>query len=560
MASTEESQFKVLVVTSTEFGKIRYSFEYATLQDHLEYDYLTCMNEKKAAKTRLVIDEEWFNIPVFLLSGICQLMTKQKERRLWIDQLCASKLKRYSKQEEELKRKIRSTAKHSFIWIGDDHEDLDLLDGFLGTGSPDSTKWAFDFANKMINGPSDAKDLDEKIEIRAPTGKPAWCYLARLLYRPWYRELPLLNTNLYLHDLTVICGTSSIKWYDLWSAVGRVKELQPVPFLIDSMKDGAQCWTKAANEFVPGVPIRELIRWIRAREILGFDNLHLYAKLMLLIREARKAGPSKKRHVLKLLWLQRSIHSLSPIVGTRKERLKYWIKQVNQERDDPDRYADRILPFVDNLPTLPLTKPLYPPPKPEHQKGFVYSRIDATSFMRLLILLPHQGDSSAPIQCELRIVSRDDPPPFTFVDRGALTAYKRPAKAILVNNQCLRVPQAFEVLLRHLCHESQERSLFYWRTCVNEELGDEVSLGRPDGLSLYFQAKSFLQEKANSTIDMYVELRNVCRDVGGWPEGMTNAEWLLNVTEKQEVEVYIEDPMQCPDIDWSRPMARRYKL
>ena len=133
---------------------------------------------------------------------------------------------------------------------------------------------------------------------------------------------------------------------------------------------------------------------------------------------------------------------------------------------------ESIVSPLSKLEISPLSSPPFdgwisPPPRPESQPSFVQTPLDeATGERRLLVLVPHNGDETSPVQCGLVHASLDSHHCYSYVINSSI-GNPRATTLILVNGRAFRVTRALERFLRRLRDAEYGQLLFIHEICAD---------------------------------------------------------------------------------------------
>lgn len=189
--------------------------------------------------------------------------------------------------------------------------------------------------------------------------------------------------------------------------------------------------------------------------------------------------------------------------------------------NDQNAAFDEDQPMV---PSLPFAGASEWPPTAEDQKPFVHRYVEDED-MRLLVLLPHNGDVNAPLQCGVMHVKKEDPPEFKFVSNSSRFGNPWVTTSILVNGQSFKISNVVETFLRRIRDRSVPQNLFIWVLCADHEY---AKLNTRPALDSYLRAKNYLEEKASEKLNVWSELEEISeedmeKEVARTPESWFNA-------------------------------------
>ncbi|KAI9767500.1 MAG: hypothetical protein M1839_004488 [Geoglossum umbratile] len=494
------------------------SLSSAPLELSSDYEVISYLQTVNVPTTTISLNEISLPVDNVAKNILLHLRQRDSSRRLWMDRICINQgdAKELAGQTPLMKL-IHKCAKRVLIWIGEHHEEDDPMNAYLGQGTLSSTQHAFDFAKSLAS--ASPSDIGSVSQMEFPqTGLPSWCYLARLVYRPWFRGLPLLRTSYLegLSDTVVLCGAASVPWAVLSKATERIRMTKPIPrFLHDISPEPHGIW--------PGMELEDGVRWLKARQRFGFEPAYMLAKNFWSLQD--DVDPEQKERLIIFLGLSTDIFDSDYLHGELSRHLESF-KAAGTHNVTGET---GILEPAEPVPSLPFEGCLSPAPIPEDQAAFVHTPLMRPKDMRLLLLVPHYADPSSPIQCGLIHVSREQPPAFAYVLNATLKD-PRLTTLILVNGQSFRVPKALEIFLRHVRHESEECLLFILKICEDPKFASAQSRGPIQGYTIL--KEDLYLPQASATIDMYSVLDRA-RDTQSeqLPKGMSWDDWLLELND-----------------------------
>ncbi len=473
-----------------------------------------------------------------------QRMTSHTDARyLWIEQFCVDRFQREHRTGPVSKSKTAYIhAKKIIIWAGDDHEAEDEpLDRYLGVGARPSTEHAFDFAVNLARAGVD--DVADVFQWRDEAANVAsWAYLFRILCRPFFRRLALLQTR-YVHDLpsvTVQCGSSTIELSILHQASLRIFAVFPLP------------------DFIPNLP---LVRGPGAMEVVeadrqfalaclrfGFSSRAVWARIHWLFTDADVDDAESDQRAIVHLGYAGQLYDIPANGG----RLKYTVDQVKLLKRKPAAFVQSVLsqPSLPNIPSMPFELPHHPPPLAAEQAPFVHGDFGLGKKLQLLVLLP-ADNLLEPVSCGLVEADIRVTPDITFVTNSTVLRHALPPEtirgvdfpvttkqnlSILINGQAFAVPCAQKVFLRLFRDVTYPKFLFIWNICMPPPTS---TIKSRDDVELYTKIKAKIVRWDNcDEVDMYEVLENAGKDVLredlealGLPEGMEWEDWLIDLME-----------------------------
>ena len=505
------------------------SLEEFTLQTCPEYEvleYLAVQDDNQSST--ILINGEPITIDITLDHALTHLKRRGGSLKFWIECLCLNPPHTPSpKLLSQLHKVVRTNAERVIIWIGRDHEDNDVLRGYLGRGNALSTESAFYVCQSIANVEDPQEDLSPLLEVKAEHSHRAmWCHLANILYRPWFRELPLLRTN-YLDEipsLLVWCGTRLIEWESVRVSAERIRIIRPIPRLL-----GEDWMTVFDSE-------SHVKDWVDAREYFGFSTMHLMNQGVWFVNKLLEKPSDNDTSISNLRGL---VPIIAEIMGTSREKLPAISRSLTDTKriENAREHSPITLAGLQDLepfPTLPIRRALIPSPDPQYQAPYVHRPFNGS--FSLLKLFPHGSESEAPVQGSIIEAPPGDIPPFMIVVNATLQNYRRNS-LIIVDGQSFQIPEALELFLRRVRDTEHESLLFIWRMCWDPAFADMPwdSPG-PGELGTFFSMARSIASKSAGAINMYEVLIEAAEEVVQKPvEGSDGYDWLLDLLDEAQV-------------------------
>ena len=508
----------------------RYSLQRYPWETCPSYDVLEYMDvESDSHNASILIDDEPTTIQSPLADALAHVVRQGESRRLWIETLCLGHQRALNSKERSGKIKFfRTSAQNVTMWIGRDEEPDDILGEYLGPGTVSSTDAAFSLCRSLAESEDPRKDLQLLLAVRAQhSGKAARCHLANLLYRPWFREMALLQTNYVgeIPSIIVTCGTSQVEWAQVETAAARMRMLCPIPALFE-------------HSFIEVFTSHSHVqKWLEARRRFGFHEFRLLAQAMwlqeTLSTEDSAADSERNPNLLSWIGMISTIidYDAQPSTLELLDVFISWEQRREDELQTPGSLSD-----LPPLTTLQVQQPSRSAPDPEFQSHYVARRVNIQHTLPLLKLFPHMGDVESPLQGSMRFFSRADPPPFIIVYNATLKDYRHNS-LILVDGHAFSVPKALEIMLRCVRHAEDATLLFIWRMCWaphDATVADEghVSVSLTD----YFDQTQQLAIDSDGSIDMYEILMAASNPLANDPgnDSMGN-DWLLDLLDEAQI-------------------------
>lgn len=165
------------------------------------------------------------DVTTSLLSAFQHLRHTDSVRLVWVDAICinqASKEERY--QQVQLMRDIYHQAKEVLVWLGPACEDssqcLPLVPMLAGVWEKrDDARQARDEEFQGVLGSQEAKELG-----LPELSDPIWEALKRVLHRPWFDRVWVIQEVAVSKRATIICGDAKVIWEDLLESALLISE------------------------------------------------------------------------------------------------------------------------------------------------------------------------------------------------------------------------------------------------------------------------------------------------------------------------------------------------
>ena len=478
------------------------------------YTVLACMQEEDNSQIHIQIDGADRLVSRKLGDALRHVRKREEALLLWVEELCHNAGHQRTTRDGVFPTKpFHLAAQRVLIWSGAE-SDQDFMNHYLGGDTKEATKHAFEFAHLLVTARTSKVAMLLKKTFPG-TEKHSWVYLVRILYRPWYRGLPLLKTN-YVEDLehcTVQYGSLSIRWRVLHEAGRRLWTARPTPhFLLQSS-------TAEADRDAILLADHD---WLQASLRFGWSSATMLARLHWLIKnnEGNMHGQRFMAHLGHCSGLY-DMDSNIPLI-------RAYCGAVEAGNGD-EVIAPAAFEAMKDVPTMPFEGFLSKSPVPHEQAPFVHTHVNRRKILQLVLLLPHNGLPASPVQCGLVDCALEDVPPFTFVLNASLRTPRSKA-CILVNGQAFYIPKILELFLRLIRDAEYGRFLFLWKICVYPE---QVEMKGRKVIEDYVMTKYFMTHHGADTIDMYHALEgsldpDICAEA---PNGMHWDDWLLELND-----------------------------
>jgi hypothetical protein len=441
-------------------------------------------------------------------------VTEGKPYLIWIQQVCINYVDASeTARQMELLKSIHVKAKGVIIWAGGIQEPC-VLETYLGVNTQAYVEHAFEFAKALSE--CSVSNIYPLIKESFSEPQLSWYFLLRILYRPWFRNTPVLRTK-YIDSLlsaTVQCGNVSIPWYQLFKAAERLRIANPSPTYLMNVS--------STRDMQQDTLWRADINWFKATLNFGTRLELLLAHVFFLGRKYK--GTKQEDRITILVGVLAEKYDFEGSISWIANAVKHMLDPETGDEKVEDVALERLRPRA----SLPFQGRLIPTPVPSDQAPFVHTAINRGRNITLALLLPHEGNLLSPVQIGIVHARIDALPPFAFVRNTALLQTRQTAH-ILANGQSMQIPKILEVFLRRFRDEKEGKHLFVWQMCMYE---DEIKIEKRSQVEGYTAAKHFMARYQKEEIDMYRVLDDA--DGNGMDaitEGATWDDWLLKLNE-----------------------------
>jgi len=220
-----------------------YTVVHISLDENPSYEALSyTWGDTSVQGPRILLDSKPFQVTVNLGAALLNLRDEAsgdpKERILWIDAICINQTDIQERNEQVQRMKaIYSSAVQVVIWLGRYHETQDDMLEFdedvwelrsIKEGTKETTATVFEFMKSLsrrITKPEPGSDLNRPFGDMLPRGTRDLANLKRLLMRPWFERLVVVQELLVAQQAQVICGRCSLSWSELEKACGLLLQL-----------------------------------------------------------------------------------------------------------------------------------------------------------------------------------------------------------------------------------------------------------------------------------------------------------------------------------------------
>lgn len=500
-----------------------YSWQNCPAYDVVEY---TSFFSQDSSSSILVDGEEAVVEPA-LGFALSHWEHPNRSPNVWAQSLCHDSTQLLdSKQLSAVLKKIRTKAEMVIMWIGRDHEDHDILRHYLGPGTDSSTETAFEICQSLVDVRDPEQDLRQYSIIRSPHSQRAkLCHLMNLLYRPWFRELPILRTN-YLDEISSLmvgCGTRFMKWASIKIAAERIRLIEPIPHLL--VDDVTEIFESDAH----------IQAWIQAREDFGFSTLQLLGQVLWLQDQLSDGQSDTEEQRDNVLGFGGTIDELFGMTSDIRKTLMPTIRKIYAKEDARAQSLITLanLESSSSRATPPIRGVLDPAPDPVYQAPYVH-RPMTRGFISLFVLFPHGNREDSIIQGTIKSrFENEDEPPFISVGNSNLKRYRR-YSYILVDGQSLLVSEALELFLRRVRDPIDEQVFFIPSICMDPKVADALGEHRGvQALITYNVVLAMISDLSAGFIDLYDVLIEAAEEIAHEREGDLDADdWLLDILEE----------------------------
>lgn len=207
---------------SVEFGTIQYlkssqrhALSMKDLTVPISYTALSYTWGKPEFDAKFECDGHVKMITRSLESALRHFRQEDRGVVLWVDQICIDQGNNEEKgQQVPLMSKIYESAINTAIWLGDSADDSDT-----GVQLLKDAHMCLQFSNEENLDPNEI----ERMGLPSPDSND-WKALWKLLSRPWFERLWIIQEVALSKDLWVVCGSSVVKWESLAFACLQLAE------------------------------------------------------------------------------------------------------------------------------------------------------------------------------------------------------------------------------------------------------------------------------------------------------------------------------------------------
>jgi hypothetical protein len=192
-----------------------------------------------------------------LYSCLQRVRLPDKARIIWADAICVNLENKAEKESQVLlMRHIYGCAKKVLAYLGEEeHESsqaMDLAERYWRYYLPapenaDAKQLVEDLLQEEIS------DVKGKAIALPPDGDPKWLSVARLLNRPWFRRVWIVQEFILAKDVIMICGPKTIRWSQLWPATIALDSPEVPPWPVVDMEGNP---IDGAASLMPNLPQR----------------------------------------------------------------------------------------------------------------------------------------------------------------------------------------------------------------------------------------------------------------------------------------------------------------
>lgn len=212
-----EPQIRLLTLyTGYSDDDVHCSLRTTSLANAPEFEALSYVWGDASHKFPITCDGECLEVTANLLEALYECRDPDEPRTLWIDALCIDQSNNTEKEQQvQLMRRIYESARRVLVFLGptdDDVEGMRLIPLLLAakehqTAQGDERRfWELGPTGQAEYGLPDALD-------------PAYGALGRLLQRPWFSRVWIIQELAVSRDAVVICGMHHFSWTNFLTAV-----------------------------------------------------------------------------------------------------------------------------------------------------------------------------------------------------------------------------------------------------------------------------------------------------------------------------------------------------
>jgi hypothetical protein len=233
LSSPSDIRLVVLEPGSSK-APVRCRLIHVSLDKNPKYEALSyTWGDPSMKGSRIFLDDKIFQVGMNLNRALVNLrdedMDCPKERRLWIDAICINQADITERNEQVQRMKmIYSKAIRVVIWLGSYQEDLDNLLEFdeedwgfhvLKPAKHEEISRAYDLLRYLSTPSSTYKDVQTLVAESAKSAtKQDWANCRRLLMRPWFERIWVIQEIFVAQEAKVVCGRLILDWREFSKA------------------------------------------------------------------------------------------------------------------------------------------------------------------------------------------------------------------------------------------------------------------------------------------------------------------------------------------------------
>ena len=171
------------------------------------YTALSYVWGNPARVRRMICNGKYFAITKNLELALHHLRRNDVSIMLWVDQICINQDDLQEKgQQVNLMSTIYQRAWSTLVWLGEEADNSDdAIDTLL------TTKTALQY---FEDGRAPNAEDFERLFLPA-SDSPKWQALGKLMRRPWFQRVWIIQEVVLSQQIIVMCGTRCISWADL---------------------------------------------------------------------------------------------------------------------------------------------------------------------------------------------------------------------------------------------------------------------------------------------------------------------------------------------------------
>jgi Heterokaryon incompatibility protein (HET) len=216
-ADLQENQIRVLYLLAAKrheplrFRLKRHGMDHLPFYHALSY----CWGEGES-NNECICEDESSSGTLTLTSNLWQaLKTMRAETKttpLWVDQICINQQSQQEKSHQiRLMASIYSRASQVIVWLGEADETTSMVWNLIKNTGDQILRLGEELGPGRLHSPHDPHSAFYPLDL-SPADAPSWAGFRKLLQRPWFSRLWVLQEIVLSQTAILVCGNNSVTW------------------------------------------------------------------------------------------------------------------------------------------------------------------------------------------------------------------------------------------------------------------------------------------------------------------------------------------------------------